>query len=157
MPKSCEEHLLKSVPAHPPAAVRAGPSGIMCQTHSTSTLRDCSLRAASFMYREPKMTMNLSEEEMRQALFGSSRSTPEKVDEAAAVNPARAPVKPVPKKTSSPRLRVTLKVTKAFEGEEEIFTYDANTLSRIMAEQEARNAAKKKRYKYFELVSIVSA
>lgn len=103
------------------------------------------------------MTMNLSEEVMRQALFGSSRSTPEKVDEAAAVNPARAPVKPVPKKPSSPRLRVTLKVTKVFEGEEEIFTYDANTLSRIMAEQEARNAAKKKRYKYFELVSIVSA
>ncbi|WP_430446863.1 MAG: hypothetical protein ACQZ2J_05205 [Pseudomonas piscis] len=101
------------------------------------------------------MTMNLSEEEMRQALFGSSRSTPETVSEAPAVNPAQAPVKSPPRKPSSARLRVTLKVTRVFEGEE-IFTYDADTLSRIMAEQEARNAAKKKRYRYFELVSIVS-
>lgn len=103
------------------------------------------------------MTMNLSEDEMRQALFGSSPSTSETGNEAPAVNPAQAPVKSPPRKSSSPRLRVTLKVTRVFEGEEEIFTYDADTLSRIMAEQEARNAAKKKRYLYFELVSIVSA
>ncbi|WP_010212547.1 hypothetical protein [Pseudomonas sp. R81] len=101
------------------------------------------------------MTVNL-EEEMRQALFGNSRSTPEPVNEAPAVNSVQAPVKSAPRKPSSPRLRVTLKVSKVFEGEEEIFTYDASTLSRIMAEQEARGAAKKKRYKYFDLVSIVS-
>jgi len=108
------------------------------------------------MYREPQMNMNLSEEEMRQALFGNSRSTPEAVNEAPAVSPAQATVKSPPRKSASPRLRVTLKVTKVFEGEEEIFTYDASTLSRIMAEQEARNAAKAKKYKYFELLSIVS-
>lgn len=109
------------VPAHSPAAVCTGLSGILCQTHLTShTARLLSQGAASFMYREPKMTMNLSEEEMRQALFGRSRSTPETVDEIPAVNPAQAPVKSPLRKSSSPRLRVTLKVTKDFEGEEEI-------------------------------------
>ncbi|HBN9869849.1 TPA: hypothetical protein ACP331_003025, partial [Pseudomonas aeruginosa] len=66
------------------------------------------------------------------------------------------PAKPVQRKSSSPRLRVTLKVTKTFEGDEEIFTYDANTLSSLIAEQEAKSAAKKKRYKYFEVLSMVS-
>ena len=102
------------------------------------------------------MTMNLSEEEMRQALFGNSRSAPSVVNREPAAKPAHETVKPAPRKPLSPRLRVTLKVTKTFEGEEEIFTYDANTLSRITAEQEARNAAKAKKYKYFELVAIVA-
>ncbi|MDU8605049.1 hypothetical protein [Pseudomonas syringae group sp. 247E2] len=95
------------------------------------------------------MTMNLSEEEMRKALFGSAGSVASAVTEAPAAKPAQ-------RKLSSPRLRVTLKVTKTFEGDEEIFTYDANTLSSLIAEQEAKSAAKKKWYKYFEVVSIVS-
>ncbi len=103
------------------------------------------------------MTMNLTEEEMRQALFGLAPSTPDAVNEVHAVKPAvHAPVKPFLRKPSSPRLRVTLKVTKTYEGEEEMFSYDANTLSSLIAEQEARSAAKKQRYKYFELVSIVA-
>lgn len=101
------------------------------------------------------MTVNLSEEEMRAALFGSSPSVAH--DEKASVKPINpAPEKPAARKYSSQRLRVTLRVTKFFEGEEEVFTYDANTLSRLIAEQEAKAAAKKKRFKYFELVSIVS-
>ena len=103
------------------------------------------------------MTRNLTEEEMRRALFGRAISTPDAVNEAHVVKPAvQAPVQPTLRKPSCPRLRVTLRVTKIYEGEEEMFTYDANTLSSLIAEQEARSAAKKQRFKYFELVSIVS-
>lgn len=102
------------------------------------------------------MTVNLTEQEMRLALFGDSLSSPHAVNESPVVKAAQVSVKSTPRRTSSPRLRVTLKVTKTFEGEEEIFCYDADTLSRLVAEQAARAAAKRKRFKYFELVSIVS-
>lgn len=91
---------------------------------------------------------------MRAALFGNSSS---------AIPSAKAQLSGVPKPTtekqgvrkfSSPKLRVTLKVSKVFEGDEEIFSYDANTLSTLLAEQEARSAARKKRFKYIELVSV---
>lgn len=84
------------------------------------------------------MTVNLTEAEMRQALFGNSRSAPSAVNEAPAVKSTlQAPFKPSPRKSSSPRLRVTLKVAKIYEGGGGIFTFDANTLSSIVAEQEA--------------------
>jgi uncharacterized protein (DUF1697 family) len=57
-------------------------------------------------------------------------------------------------KSLSPKLRVTLHVTKVFEGDTEILVYDANTLSTFAAEQEAKAEAKKKKYKYIEVVSI---
>ncbi|EGH04655.1 hypothetical protein PSYAE_22383 [Pseudomonas amygdali pv. aesculi str. 0893_23] len=102
------------------------------------------------------MTVNLSEAEMREALFGSS-SPAVRNEEVPATRPApTVSEKPAQPKFSSLRLRVTLRVTKTFEGEEELFSYDANTLSSLVAEQEARAAAKKKRFKYFELVSVVS-
>lgn len=94
---------------------------------------------------------------MRRALFGNSCSAPGAVKESpAAKRLQQAATKSIPRKSSSSRLRVTLRATRTFEGEEEIFTYDANTLSSLVAEQEAKGAAKKKRYKYFEVVSIVS-
>lgn len=102
------------------------------------------------------MAVNLSEEEMRQALFGNCHSTPTAMEAPVAKPAPKVSAQPTLHKSLSPRLRVTLKVTKIFEGKEEIFTYDASTLSSLIAEQEARSAAKKKRYKYFELVSIVS-
>ncbi|KEZ29297.1 hypothetical protein [Pseudomonas amygdali] len=102
------------------------------------------------------MTVDLSEEEMRRALFGTSASAPaasEKPPTPEAIKPT--PEKPAARKLSSPKLRVTLKVSKVFEGDEEIFSYDASTLSSLLAEQEARSAAKKKRFKYIELISVV--
>lgn len=102
------------------------------------------------------MTENLTEEEMRQALFGLSAPT---ISEQPKFSPkplSHASPKPVQRKYSAPRLRVTLKVAKVYDGDEELFTYDANTLSSLVAEQEARSAAKKKRFKYFELVSVVT-
>jgi hypothetical protein len=38
--------------------------------------------------------------------------------------------------------------------EVEVFTYDASTLSTIVAEMDAKKAAKLKKFKYFEVVSI---
>jgi len=111
---------------------------------------------ALFPLRDNHMALNLSEEEMRRALFGSSISAPTVVDDALSVEPEKSlAAKPASRKSPSPRLRVTLRVSKEFEGAEEIISYDASTLSTLLAESEARNVAKKRRFKYIELVSIV--
>ncbi|MDI2590179.1 hypothetical protein POF45_01875 [Pseudomonas sp. 681] len=97
------------------------------------------------------MSNTLTEEEMRRALFGAS-------DPATAIVPPPVVSPPAPKRASSrptsPKLRVTLYVTQKFEGEGETFTYDANTLSTLVAEQEAKKAAKNKKFRYCEVVSI---
>ena len=102
------------------------------------------------------MSQALSEEEMRAALFGD------------AAGPFGGPTHhqpqlkavPVPRtrgiKRPSSRLRVTMHVAKEFEGEEDVFVHDANTLSTLIAEAEAeaKAAAKKKKYRYFNLISL---
>lgn len=70
------------------------------------------------------------------------------------VLPVAAP--PKPKKRATAGLRVTLRVTREFEGEETFFIHDENTLSRFDAEQLARKAATKEKYRFFELVSIAA-
>lgn len=103
------------------------------------------------------MSTGLTEEEMRQALFGSSTPPAPQVSipEVEIVLP-KADTKPRPPRAKplSPKLRVTMNVTKEFEGALEVFVYDANTLSTLTAELDAKNEAKKKKYKYFEVVSI---
>jgi hypothetical protein len=89
------------------------------------------------------------EEEMRRALFGS-----------VGVPPLTKPVpeRPSPPKSKSkslsPRIRVTLRVSKIFEGATELFIYEADTLSTLTAEIDAKAAARKKKFKYFEVVSV---
>jgi hypothetical protein len=105
------------------------------------------------------MRVELSEEEMRQALFGSStqsdpqpspkRLEPEVRAKSQANSKSRSFVKSL-----SQKLRVILHVTKDFEGDVEVFIYDANTLSTLVAEQEAKNEAKKKKFRYFEVMSV---
>ncbi len=112
------------------------------------------------------MTVQLSEEEMRRALFGSSEPSiaqppkpqePQEPQEPTIVSMPRANARPrKATKSLSPKLRVTLHVTKVFESDTEILIYDANTLSTFVAEQEAKAEAKKKKYKYIEVVSIKS-
>jgi hypothetical protein len=104
------------------------------------------------------MNENLSEEEMRQALFGTTNDdvVPEAPDlrvtsDQQHVSKARrAPT------SRAPRLKVTLRVTAEFEGKAETLVYESSTLSSIIAEQEAKSEAKKRKFKYFELVSIES-
>jgi len=49
---------------------------------------------------------------------------------------------------------VILHVSKEYEGEVEEFVHDVSTLSTLLAEQQAKAAARKKRYKYMEVVSV---
>ncbi|MGV8921648.1 MAG: hypothetical protein ACOH2R_28420 [Pseudomonas sp.] len=93
---------------------------------------------------------------MRQALFGTSIEPDTSISENSVT--AIAVAEPRPKSSSpkrmSPKLRVTLHVTRTFEGDEEVFIHDANTLSTFIAEQEAKNEAKKEKFKYFKVISI---
>lgn len=74
------------------------------------------------------------------------------------ITPAQ-PVKPALKKkiakAFTPRLKVTLRVGNEFEGKTYEMIHEADTLSTLLAEQEAVKAAKKK-YRYVEVVSVKS-
>ncbi|KZL39466.1 hypothetical protein VT47_09850 [Pseudomonas syringae pv. syringae] len=100
----------------------------------------------------------LTEEQMRLALFGSA--TPPAHEEARKRPVAAQASLPVAKpkaaksRSSSPRVRVTLHVTKEFEGDVEVFIHLSSTLSTLLAEQEAKQAAKKKKFKYIEVISV---
>lgn len=80
----------------------------------------------------------------------------EPVPEVVFTRPVAAPVaKKKVAKAFTPRLRVTLKVGNEFEGTTYELIHEADTLSSLLAEQEAVKAARKK-YKYVEVVSIKS-
>jgi hypothetical protein len=110
------------------------------------------------------MNADLTEEEMRRALFGEAQpdvqvSAPLVEEPVEEVVPAKPVVAPAAKKKAAkaftPRLRVTLRVGNEFEGKMIELIHDADTLSSLLAEQEAVKAARKK-YKYVELVSVKS-
>lgn len=94
------------------------------------------------------MNDQLTEEEMRRALFntGPISASPPKATAAATGKVSRKPV--------STNLRVTLNVQREFEGESEIFTYDSQTMSTVMAEMEAIKQAKAKKFRYFQVVKV---
>lgn len=107
------------------------------------------------------MTTQLSEEEMREALFGPSDATPTPLaSEEPPIDPV--PVAPEPPPLAKPakvarstgrKLRVTLEVSNEYEGETFVVHYDASTLSQIVAEMDAKKSFKKK-YKYITVVSV---
>jgi hypothetical protein len=109
------------------------------------------------------MNPELTEEEMRRALFGNAEvSAPiisavakESVPEVVIVPPANPVAKKKVAKAFTPRLRVTLRVGNVFEGETQDITHEADTLSTLLAEQEAVKAARKK-FRYVEFVSVKS-
>lgn len=99
------------------------------------------------------MSAGFTEDDMRRALGLDLPAAPVQPEVEPA--PAKAP-SPVPKKRSGPVLRVTMRVTKVFDGDESLFVHDSKDLSRFNAEQEAKKALAKAGFKYFELESIVS-
>jgi hypothetical protein len=105
------------------------------------------------------MNHDLTEEEMRQALFGNPKSPTEPPKEIVADVVIAPPPKAAPKKKTgkafTPRLKATLRVGNVFEGETYEITHEADTLSKLLAEQEATKAARKK-YRYVEVVSVTS-
>lgn len=106
--------------------------------------------ASSISDEKSQMSVELNEEDMRLALFGS----PKQSDPVVLAKPQPSPTSRLNSKPLSLKLRVTLHVTKDFEGDVSVFIYDANTLSTLIAEQEAKKEAKKKKFKYFDVVSV---
>jgi hypothetical protein len=109
------------------------------------------------------MSTELTEEEMRRALFGGPAPAPHaNAPTAPAPEPDIAPAppaKPLPKKKAAkaftPRLRVTLQVGNDFEGKTYELIHEADTLSTLLAEQEAVKVARKK-YRYVEVICVKS-
>jgi len=109
------------------------------------------------------MNPELTEEEMRQALFGNAEvSAPiiepaakENVPDIVIVPPAKPAARKKVAKAFTPRLRVKLRVGNEYEGETFELTHEADTLSTLLAEQEAVKLARKK-FRYVEVVSVTS-
>lgn len=109
------------------------------------------------------MNPELTEEEMRRALFGAAESiaqgsafpVPKPLSDIAITQPSMAIEKKKVAKASTPRLRVTLRVGNEFEGKMHEIIHEADTLSTLFAEQEATKAARKK-FRFVEVVSVKS-
>lgn len=103
------------------------------------------------------------EDEMRRALFGDSGpSAPainsdvqDTVPDVVIVQPVKTAKKKTVSKGFTPRLRVTLRVGNEFEGEMHEIVHEADTLSSLVAEQEATKTARKK-FRFVEVVSVKS-
>ncbi|MFO3664434.1 hypothetical protein [Pseudomonas amygdali] len=103
----------------------------------------------------------MTEEEMRQALFGSSGSAehsapPQAQAHAVVRRPEHSGDRRKTAKNFVPKLIVTLRVGNDYEGKTELITHEADTLSLLQAEMDALKIARKK-YRYIELVSVRSA
>lgn len=109
------------------------------------------------------MNPDLTEAEMRRALFGDAEPLPnvavppeqEPVPEVVFVKPSPPVAKKKAAKAFIPRLQVTLRVGNEFEGKTFELIHEADTLSKLLAEQDAVKAARKK-YRCVEVVSIKS-
>lgn len=109
------------------------------------------------------MNPDLTEEEMRSALFGDTEPLPkvavppeqEQAPETVFVKPSPPVARKKAVKAFTPRLQVTLRVGNEFEGKTLELIHEADTLSKLLAEQDAVKAAKKK-YRYVEVVSVKS-
>lgn len=86
---------------------------------------------------------DLTEEQMRRALFGTD------VGSKQSVGPRSNGGQKIPRA----RLRVSLRVGNEFEGKMFDLVHDVNTLSTLLAEQEAIMVARKK-YRFIEVVSV---
>jgi len=109
------------------------------------------------------MTTELTEEEMRRALFGEPEVPALVIDthvqdtapEIVITKPTMAMKKNKSSKTFTPRLKVTLRVGNEFEGNMHEVVHEADTLSSLVAEQEATKIAKKK-FRFVEVISVKS-
>jgi hypothetical protein len=108
------------------------------------------------------MNEEWTEEEMRQALFGNAEiSAPVSTAPVEEIQPDVTAVlvskgaKQKAPKAFNPRILVTLLVSNEFEGRTFEIVHEADTLSTLLAEQEATRAARKK-FRYVEVVSVKS-
>jgi hypothetical protein len=107
------------------------------------------------------MSSELTEEEMRHALFGDTETSKpaalpipkESVADAVVIAPVNPPVKNRATRAFTPRLKVVMRVGNEFEGETFEMIHEADTLSTLLAEQGATKAARKK-FRYVEVISV---
>ncbi len=92
------------------------------------------------------MRTNLSEEEMRRALFGDAALQGDSGAKRSASDTSRKPSHQITSK-----IRVTLQVTNEFEGGYEEVVFDSPSLSTLVAVMDAKK--KYKRYRYITVVS----
>lgn len=97
------------------------------------------------------MNTELTEEEMRRALFGESEFPSTAIDshlqstapEVVIVRPVKEAKKNKVSKAFRPKLRVTLRVGNEFEGKMHEIVHEADTLSSLLAEQNAKKKQEK--------------
>lgn len=96
------------------------------------------------------MSDYFTEEEMRRALFGGETQV-----SSAIVNQNSISTNPMKKRGASfaSKIRVTLHVTNVYEGEVEVVTFDSPSLSRLVAEMDAKRKLQKS-YRYIEVVKV---
>ncbi|MNY51662.1 hypothetical protein D3C86_1872730 [compost metagenome] len=100
---------------------------------------------------------------MRRALFGESEVPASAINshvqdttpDVVIVEPAKVTKKKKVSKAFTPRLKVTLRVGNEFEGKMHEMVHEADTLSSLVAEQEATKTARKK-FRFVEVVSVES-
>ena len=98
----------------------------------------------------------MTEEEMRLALFGASRvgvQVRPEPDDAAVASVAKATERRRSAKAFGARVKVTLRVGNEFEGETQELVHNVETLSTLLAEQEAVKKARKK-FRFIDVVSV---
>ena len=109
----------------------------------------------------PRIGMNpeLTEEEMRRALFGADEPVAQDnappVQKLVIAQSTKVAEKKKVAKAFTPRLKVTLRVGNEFEGNTHEMVHEADTLSTLLADQEATRVARKK-FRFVEVVSIES-
>lgn len=108
------------------------------------------------------MNTELTEEEMRRALFGRSEppapltnTHTQAVPYVVMMEPRKTMKKQQVPKCFTPRRRVTSRVGNEFEGKMYEVVHEADTLSTLVAEQEATKMARK-RFRFVEVLSIKS-
>ena len=109
------------------------------------------------------MNTELTEEEMRRALFGESEFPGPAINshlqstapEVVIVRPVKEAKENKVSKAFRPKLRVTLRVGNEFEGKMHEIVHEADTLSSLLAELEAIKEARKK-FRYVEVISVKS-
>lgn len=96
------------------------------------------------------MSDYFTEEEMRRALFGGEAQV-----SSAIVSQNSTSTNPTKKRVTSfaSKIRVTLHVTNVYEGEVEVVTFESPSLSRLVAEMDAKRKFQKK-YRYIEVVKV---
>lgn len=109
------------------------------------------------------MNPELTEEEMRRALFGADEPVAQDITpvvqkpraDIVITQSAKVAEKKKIAKAFTPRLKVTLRVGNEFEGKTHEMIHEADTLSTLLAEQDATRVARKK-FRFVEVVSIKS-